>query len=453
MRHFVWLWLAISSMGWAARVCAETRPQYGGTLHVAVHSTRASLNPADTSETASFAERNLLCLIFENLVSFDAGRLRPELADSWQSRGSNQWQFHLRRGIKLHDGSALSAEIAAASLRAANPAWHVTTQGEDVAIESDSPQEDLLQQLALPRNAIVRKSSDGTLIGTGAFRVVGWVPGKKLSLAANEDYWGGRPFLDAIEVELADNFREEQLAFEAGRVQMIEVPSEEMHRESAQASRITTSEPIELVALVFTRDAQSADESLLREALALSIERSSMRSVLLEGAGQLAASILPNWMSGYGFVFSTDADLAQARKDREQVQRLPAWTMSYDPSDAMARLLAERVALNARDAGITMQVTSGASGDIRVMRIPLIPNAQLSLANVARAAGLTKPDFGKSSMEDLYAAEVKMLSSRKVIPLFHLPVSFACAAEVHNCKVSESGMWDLADMWIETKNP
>ena len=52
----------------------------------------------------------------------------------------------------------------------------------------------------------------------------------------------------------------------------------------------------------------------LRQALALSVERGSIRSVLLQGAGQPTASVLPNWMSGYGFVFPIDTDLPRARQ-------------------------------------------------------------------------------------------------------------------------------------------
>ncbi len=78
---------------------AETRPQYGGTLHVAMRAAPTSLDPADNAQTDSFARRNLTLLIFDTLVATDdSGRARGALAASWQASPTNQrWQFHLRR--------------------------------------------------------------------------------------------------------------------------------------------------------------------------------------------------------------------------------------------------------------------------------------------------------------------------------------------------------------------
>src|SRR5277367_331607 len=88
MKHFAWQWLVISSLvaGAGAGAGAETRPLYGGTLRIALHAAPASLDPADSAQADSFARRNLTFLIFETLVTTDAGgRLRPGLAVSWQA--------------------------------------------------------------------------------------------------------------------------------------------------------------------------------------------------------------------------------------------------------------------------------------------------------------------------------------------------------------------------------
>lgn len=453
MRRFVWLWLAISSLVGAQCALSETRPQYGGTLHVSLHAAPGSLDPA--SATDSFELRNLTSLLFETMVETDdAGRLRPGLSSSWQS-GSNQrrWQFRLRRGIQFHDGTLLTAEGAAAALRAANPAWRVLSEADQVIIELDAPNATFPAELALRRNAIVKRNSDGSLAGTGPFHISDWQPGKKLSLAAEESYWRGRPFVDAIEIELGKNTHDQQLAFELGRAQLIDVPAEQVHRDAMAGYHAISSQPIELLALVFTREAQSPEEKALREALALSIERTSIRNVLLQGTGQPTASILPNWMNGYGFVFPTDANLSAARHAREQVRATPAWTISYDAGDGLSRLIAERVTLNARDAELNLQPTSNSSADVRLARIPLTSDARSALVEVARAAGLPMPKIASDSADDLYTAESAMLSSRRLIPLFHLPVNYACAATVKECQVSSSGAWNLQNVWLGPPKP
>jgi ABC-type transport system substrate-binding protein len=465
MKRFGWQWFVVSSMmivGLAA--VGETRPQYGGVLHVAMRAAPTSLDPveldpakfdrAKNTEPDSFAQYGLTMLMFDTLVVTDEnGRIQPRLATSWQaSPGSQRRQFRIRHGVKFHDGTPLSAETAAAALRAANPSWNVSADADAVAIEYSKSDSELLVELALPRNAISRASSSGAPSGTGPFHVVDWQPGKKLSLAAEENCWRGRPFLDAIEIEMGKNFRDQMTSFELGKSDLVEVAPEQSHRISQQGRQLVSSAPLELLALLFTRDATSPEEKLLREALALSVERGSIRSVLLQGAGQPAGGILPNGMSGYGFVFSTDADLSRARHTREQVRTVPTWTLGYDGSDPVARVLAERIALNARDAGLLLQPTSGPTADLRLLRIPLAPDPWIALANVASLAGTP---LGKEGVpaEDLYAAELALLGTRRIIPLFHLPVSYAASANLKNWALRSDGGWTLDDAWIGNGKP
>lgn len=457
MKPIVWRCLAASSfliMFGAIAVAsqAETRPQYGGTLRIAVHGAITSLDPADTTQPDSFARRNITLLIFETLVTMgNSAHAQPALASSWQSQANNtRWVFQIRRGVHFDDGSDLTAEAAAASLRTANPTWKVTGDGNSVIIECDAPSPELPAGLALPRNAIAKRNAD-KIVGTGPFHIVDWQPGKKLTFAAEENYWRGRAFLDGIEIEMGKSFRDQLAALELGRADLVEVPPEQAHRITQEGRSLLNSSPIELVALVFSRDAQSPEEKHLREALALSVDRASMRSVLLQGAGQASAGILPSWMSGYGFVFSTEADLTRARFARQQVSAVPNWTIGYDKDDALARLLAERVALNARDAGLSLQPTYATTADLRLVRIPLqSKDAWISLAGVAAIAGITVPKtYGL--IDDLYAAEQQLLATQRIIPLFHLPAWYAASAALKNWNVGSEGNLHLADAWLESK--
>ncbi len=395
MKRFGWRWFVVNSMVVAVWVAtsaanAETRPQYGGVLHVAMHASPTSLDPADWAQPESFARHSLTMLMFDTLVTVDEnGHVQPSLATSWQAlAGGQRGQLRIRRGVKFNDGTPLTAEIAASSLRAANPSWNVAADADSVVI--DISDQNLLEQLALPRNAIAKRTADNRPIGTGPFHIVDWQPGKKLALAAEDTCWRGRPFLDAVEIEMGRGFREQMTALQLGKADLVEVAPEQTHRVSLDGRRLVSSNPIELWALVFTRDVASADEKLLRDALASSVERGSMRSVLLQGAGQPTASLLPNWMSGYGFVFPADADLTRARHAREQVRTIPTWTVGYDGTDLLARVLVERIALNAKDAGLWLQPTSTTKADLRLVRIPLVSSDPwIALAGVATLAGIS----------------------------------------------------------------
>ena len=464
MRLFDWRWLVVSSvLAGALAANAETRPQYGGTLHVAMRAAPASLDPADNSQPDSFARRSLTMLMFDTLVTLDEGRVQASLAMSWQASsgnpsGNQRWQIRLRRGVKFHDGTPLTAEIAADSLRTANPSWRVTADGDSVVIERDGADQELLAELALARNAIAKRDPNAAPGGTGPFHIADWQPGKKLTLIAEEGYWRGRPFLDGVEIDMGRSVRDQMIALELGKADLVEVAPEQVHRISLEGHRLASSLPIELLALVFNREANSADDKLLREALALSVERGSMRSVLLQGAGQPTAGVLPNWMSGYGFVFLADADLPRARHAREQVRTIPTWTVAYDSGDPVARLLTERIALNARDGGLALQPiaqsATAPSADLRLVRIPLASaDPWIALANVAGLVGASTGKTRSGSVEELYAAEQSLLATQRLIPLFHLPVSYAASANLKNWTPRSDGTWSLADSWLGSGKP
>jgi peptide/nickel transport system substrate-binding protein len=451
-----WRLVVASSLILAALANAETRPQYGGTLHVALQIAPVSLDPADPSFPDSISRRNLTWLVFDTMVSMDpAGRIRPALAATWQSEpGYQRWQFTLRHDVKFHDGSQVAGEVVAASLRFANPGWTVSANGASVTIECKSPAPNLLSELALPRNAIAKRASGSTPSGTGPFHVSDWQPGKKLTLAAQEDYWGGRVFLDSVVVELGKSSRDQFTGLELGKADIIEIAPEQARRATMENERLVSSAPVELMALVFAQNRQSVEDGRLREALSLSIDRTSIRNVLLQGQGELAGGVLPVWLGGYEFVFSSEYNLARAQQLRGEVQHAPVWTLGYDPNDQLARLVAERVALNARDSGLRVQSTGSGSTDVRVARILLSSaDAWRALSDFAVLTGLPQPKPAGSTAEDLYQAENAVLQTQRIIPLLHFPASYAISPSVKSFQLDRNGRWQLPDVWLGAARP
>ena len=442
--------LVASSLICVVSAGAATRPHYGGTLHVETRAALASLDPADLNQSDWLGCRNLFGLLFDTLVSLDEqGNPEPALASSWQAEsGSQRWQFHLRHGVTFHDGALVTADAVAASLRKTNPNWKVFSEGENVIIERDSPAPNLPAELALPRNSIVKRAG-GKLSGSGPFAISQWDPGKKLSLIARDDYWGGRAFLDAVEIDIGRNPREQLLSLNLGKAQVIDITPEQARREIAEGRHVESSSPIELMALVFGRDPQSPEDARQRQALALSIDRDSLNTVVLQGGGEPTGGLLPNWMTGYEFVFPVSIDLALARQVRSEIPHTSAWTLSYDPADPVARVVAERITLNARDAGLGMQITSANMADVRLVRVPLVSlDGQIALGEVATALGLPQPKLASSSVDDLYGAESKLLQSQRVIPLLHLRMAYGVSDTVKNWKTARDGSWRAPNAWL-----
>jgi ABC-type transport system substrate-binding protein len=432
---------------------AATRPRYGGTLRVAMQTAPTSLDPTGPGSSEWFGSRNLSHLMFDTLITLDNnGKPQPSLATSWQSEPSHQrWQFSIRRGITFQDGTALTSDAVAASLRAVNPTWKVLSSGEAVIVERDSAAPNLPAELALPRNSVLRRES-GKISGTGPFTVTQWDPGKKLVLAARDDYWAGRPFIDSIEIEMGKNFHDQMIALDLGRADVIEVAPDQLHRTNGENNRVEHSDPIELMALVFTRDRQSTDDGPIREALALSIDRESLNKVVLQSGGEPSAALLPEWISGYAFVFPAGVDLARARQNLAGLKQSAPVTLGYDSADPGARVVVERIVLNAHDAGLSLQPTSGAA-DLRLVRIPLVSlNAHVALTELTKSLGLPPPKFNgnSNSEDDLYAAENTLLQSQRVIPLLHLRTASALQASVKNWHEARDGNWSLPDVWLGT---
>jgi peptide/nickel transport system substrate-binding protein len=453
MRRIGLLLLAASSL-LALQARAATRPRYGGTLRVAMRAAPTSLDPARADQT-DLTTSNISRLIFDTLVTLDdRGGPQPGLAVSWQAESGNQrWHFTLRGGVTFQDETPLTAEQVAASLRTANPNWRVTSSGDAITIECDSPVPHLPAELALGHNGIVKRGGS-QLLGTGPFAIREWVPGKRLMLAANNDYWNGRPFLDAIEIEMGQGFREQMLALDLNRADLIEVAPEQSRRAEAEGRRVESSAPEELMALVFAHDPQSPEQGRLRQALALSIDRGTLSNVLLQGGGDPAASLLPNWMTGYAFLFPASADLAKAREVRAELPQGAPWTLTYDANDPVARVVAERITLNASDAGLTVRLSNSSTSDLRLVRVPLASlDARLALSALAAELGLPQPKLIGDSPEDLYTAENTLLQSQHVIPLLHLRDDYGLSAAVKNWSETPEGSWHLGDVWLAAGKP
>lgn len=454
MKRTGWLWVALISGATCVGTSAETRPQYGSTLRMASSFASMSLDPADKTQPDSIARRNLIRLVFDTLVTMDdRGRLRPALATSWQpSPGNQRWEFHLRRGVKFHDGSPLTAQAVAASIRAANPDWTVMAGSDSVTIERDATDPNVPAQLALARNAITKRSEGGTLMGTGPFHIREWQAGKKLSLAANEDYWNGRAFLNGVDVDLGKSGRDQMMAMELGNADLIELPPDQARRASTDGRSVASSLPLVLLAVRFSHEPQSAEEGKLRRALALSIDRSSIRNVVLQGTGEASGGILPNWLSGYAFVFPAAQDLDHARQLGSEVKHMPAWTLAYDANDPLARLIAERIALNAKDAGLSVQVTASANADARLERIPLASlNPWVALDSASHGAGTAGSMASPSSIDDLFKSESAQLAKQQLVPLFYLPANYALSSAVENWSQHRDGAIDFEDIWLGSK--
>src|SRR5258706_6877785 len=390
MRLTAWRLFAIASVISVA-AAAATRPHYGGTLRVQMKARVTTLDPAELA-----AQENLAALAFDRLVTLnESGRPQPALAISWRHDAEyKRWEFQLRPGVKFHDGAPFTAAAAASVLERLGAA----AQGETLVIRSDQPAPKLLAALAGAGQSIWKRGADGALVVTGPFRITNWEPGKRAVFAANDDYWAGRPYLDAIEIEMGRSSRDQALDFDLNKADIVELGVADVRRAAQNGRKTWTSAPVDLLALVFER----ASEERVREAIALSIDRAAIHNVLLQKQGAAAAALLPQWLSGYAFLFPDSRDLERARGLARGASPV---TISYDPQDATARLIVERIAVNAREVGLVIRPAAGGGPAAARMTRARIHSSDAGQALASLAAALGFETAPPTSPEALYAAE------------------------------------------------
>jgi peptide/nickel transport system substrate-binding protein len=398
-------------------------------------------------------------LVLDGLTALDAnGLVSPALAVEWQSdSGDHRWQFHLRPGVHFHDGSPLNAAAVVMALNTACPAncpWTaVRAVGSAVVFASDSPMPNLPALLASDAYliALTRTADEQTPvnpIGTGPFQFASLSNGL-LTLTANESCWQGRPFLDEIVITGNRPIRDQWLDLSVGRTDIAEVPPQELRQAQQQHLAVVVSPPVELLALEVS-DAGALGNAVLRAAIAESVDRSALFNVIFQKQGEITASLLPQSLTGYAFLFSADRDLNKANELRGGLAP-PPLTLAAD-GDGTMQLAAQRIALNLREAGFNVQVANAHNAphaDLALRKLPLEGAAPAAvLENLLRGAGENVPVAGRNP-NALFRAEHDVLDLKTLIPLLDLPRAWAIGSRVRDLRLRADGTPDLASASLE----
>ena len=468
MWRTAWPLLAIVSLAAVvAPVRAETRPRYGGTLMLELHDVLTLTDPGDWPAP-------LVGLVYDRLVHLDdRGRPQPGLASAWTHDSENKrWQFTIRAGAKFQDGSA----ITAAGVRANLKSWsNVEISGEDsILIQTDKPAPDVPVELAGVRNAILHRGGDGVTIGSGPFRITEWQAGRHAVFTANEDYWGGRPFADSIEFQMGSTLRDQLMDRQLGSYAATELSVDQIRNVEQNNQTVTLSRPADLLALVFLqpesggRPGKKPVDARVRQALGLTMNRAAISNVIFQRKGLPASGLLPQWLTGYEFMFSGATDMNRAKELRADAAAfvvIGPIALAYDFADPLARLAAERIAVDAREAGIVVQpyaeshlyskpARASMNADAVLLRVPL-QSLDPSIALAARMDDLGLPlesapaILGATRPEDLLEIERKLLESNRVLPVAHIPQVLWLNNAAHNWKQDLNGAWNLDQLWME----
>lgn len=486
----------------ATSVWGSEHPHSGGTLRLEMSAPNISLNPREwkVGSLEAAASEKLAALVFQRLVALDNfGRFQPALATSWSHDTSyRRWQFVIRSGVKFSDGAELKAADVVAALAPLLPgAQQISAAGSSIVIQSTLPATDLLDQLASGRYFIYRILPNGSLAGTGPFvfadasssaaqsserdsaparaAAAGDSPARggesHLYFRANSDTSFGRPFLDAIDVSLGVPPIRALFDLQLGKADLIELSPDLVPRAKQSNLRVWSSDQVTLFGVRFDSSQTASSDPRLRQALALSLDRETMANVLLQRQAEPAIALLPQWLSGYAFLFNatTDPDQAKLSKLNAPVNdpaSREALRLQIDPPGDLAKLLGERVAINARQAGMSVHVfarpashegadttslSNSAAAHLFVWRYSSLSSREELDSLFAAYNLLETPErnFESSSREQLYARERKVLEDWRVLPLVTEPECVGLGAMVRDWMPARWGEWHLAQVWLE----
>jgi ABC-type oligopeptide transport system substrate-binding subunit len=336
----------------------------------------------------------------------------------------------------------------------ANCPWTaVRAVGSALIFTSDSPMPNLPALLASDTYLIgLTRTADGQTpanpIGTGPFQF-GSSNNGVLTLTANESCWQGRPFVDEITIAGNRPMREQWLDLSVGRTDIAEVPPQELRPAQLQHLAVVVSPPVELLALEVS-DTGALTNSMLRAAIAQAVDRGALSNVIFQKQGEITASLLPQSLTGYAFLFPADRDLNKANELRGGLTP-PPLTLAADGDGAM-QLAAQRIVLNLREAGFNVQVANAHNAphaELTLRKLPLEgADPAAVLETLLRGAGENVPVAGRNP-NALFRAEHDVLDLKTLIPLLDLPRAWAIGSRVRDLRLRADGTPDLADASLE----
>jgi len=306
-----------------------------------------------------FANIGNLGNIYEALVTEDpAGKIQPQLATSWEAVTPTEWVFHLRDGVKFHNGASFGAQDVAFSIARTreiqgSPGSYTTFTGQIKSVEildpltiklvtfSPSPYFlfDMARVFIVSAGSAAATTADynqgSAAIGTGPFRSVSWTQGADWNLQRNDAWWGTPPPWKTARIRIIPNDAARVSALLAKDVDLIDrVPPSDLPRLETGPQFAVSSRPgLEVFAL-------NIDTQRDITPFARGLTPQQTQNPLRQAAVRRALSLAINRKLLVERVFGPNAVPAYELSDVGDQERTGLEAQNFDPAQAKA-LLAE----------------------------------------------------------------------------------------------------------------
>ena len=352
----------------------------------------ADIQTADVQKTSKDYE--VPFNIFDRLVDVEVGtdgnsKIVPSLAESWDiSDDGLEYTFHLRQGVKFHNGNDFTAEDVAYTFHrmltvegGVNTEFIDQIKGADelLAGETDTlegvevvddytikvtlkePFAGFLASISSPGVSIYDSEATeaagdqfgmdpAVTVGTGPFEFSSWSFNNQLVLTRNEDYWKGASGLPGVVIKIIPDTETQSMMFESGELDILDLDyaADSVDRfTETYPDQIVQGPRVGIVYFTMNFNKEPFQDVRVRKAVQMSIDRQAILDALYGGRGQVEQGIFPHGLIGFN-------------PDQEEIK--------YDPEAAKA-LLAEAGYAD----GFTMELAADSSAsDTMTMALEIV---------------------------------------------------------------------------------
>jgi peptide/nickel transport system substrate-binding protein len=309
--------LALVCLGFLALLANAEEPRRGGTLTLPLNG-----NPKMWPLVGSLPNILVNKVLYNYLLKYDPDTLAPrgDLAESWGvSRDGQTWTFHLRKHVKWHDGHPLTARDVKFSFEVRiDPNIPFYLRGNLAGLERvdvvddhtvnmvfdeykaslpvilgylmDIIPEHLLKGYA-PQDLLSPTEFLQRPIGTGPFKFKEFVPNSHVTLVANEEYFEGRPHLDAIVFKTISDLDVQVAQLQTGALDFVPIEPHQLQAVAGMPNIDTRSaRQVNYTFIAFNHTNPLFQDKRVRQALTYGIDRAALLKTVALGKGILATS-------------------------------------------------------------------------------------------------------------------------------------------------------------------
>jgi peptide/nickel transport system substrate-binding protein len=289
-------------------------PAFGDTFIEASIGEPSNLLPVLASDSAS---ADIAGLVYDGLVRYDKDlRLEGDLAESWEISADNLTiTFHLRPGVKWHDGAPFTAADVLFTYQlyidpktptayaeayrqvkqaeAPDPHTFRVTYAKPYAPALGSWGVNILPQHLLAGVEVTRSPLSRAPVGTGPYRFVEWTSGEKLVLEANPDHFRGSPYIKRVVYRIIPDLSTQFLELQSGGLDFMGLTPIQYQTQTDTPAFRRQFNKYEYLAFSYTYLGYNLrrpifQDQRVRQALTFAIDKQELIDGVLLGLGQAA---------------------------------------------------------------------------------------------------------------------------------------------------------------------